>query len=99
MTTFILEHRTPRQVQFLPASSVMGTGKGFRYSKLRRSEETLEHCQVMAALSKCIRGKPVQSGLLKVVYDEAMELYPQLMGKATYTPSQANGRPAMVTVR
>lgn len=100
MTTFILEHRTPRQVRFLPASMVKGRGAGgFSYKQLRREEATLAHGQVMSALSNTMRGKPVASGLLKAAFDEAVSLYPGLMAEATYSPKQADGRPAMVIVK
>lgn len=98
-TTFIVQHRTPRQVKFIPASEVRGDGKGFTYRKLLRSQATLEHEQVMAALGKTMRGLGVRDDLLQIAFETAKSLYPGLMEKASFSPRNSRGRPPMVTVK
>lgn len=99
MAIFILEHRTPKTVRFIPASMVHGSGAGFTYKKLRKSEATFQYGQVMAAIGKTMRNRGVYKGLLKDSFEDAQQLYPSLMRGASYVAGQPNGRPAMIVIK
>jgi hypothetical protein len=101
-TTFIVGRRTPRTFVLEPASRVGPSDKKgcFSLTRLRRSEETLEHHQVMGALGATMRDHPRERLTTKDLYDAACAgPYGHLMAPASYAGPTSSGVPARIIVK
>lgn len=101
--TFIIGRHTPRQFRIEPASSVSPSDKPghWRVKRLRASEETLEHAQVMGALSHAMRSIPYSRAMtLKQVFDAAQAgPHARLLSGARYAAATSKGIPARIIVK
>lgn len=102
-TTFIVARHTARQFRVEPASRVGPSAKKGCYSitRLRASEETLEHSQVMGALSATLRTMGYSRSMtLKALFDAAKEgPYSHLMSAASYAAPTSSGVPGRIIVK
>lgn len=102
-TTFIVARHTARQFRVEPALRVGPSAKKgcFSITRLRASDETLEHGQVMAALSATLRTMGYSRTMtLKQLFDAAKEgPYGHLLSAASYAAPTSQGVPARLIVK
>ena len=101
--TIIIARHTARQFRVESYSSVAPSSKAgcFSAKRLRRSEETLEHAHVMAALSQTLRSMPYSKEMnLKALFDLAKAgPFRHMLSSATYAAPTSAGVPARLIVK
>lgn len=104
-TTFLVGRHTAKTFMIEPASRVGPSQKKgcFSLTRLRRSEETLEHSQVMGAIGHALRElsrcQPHDLNLKRVFEHAKTGPYGHLMSAAHFAGPTSSGVPARIIVK